>query len=46
VYGDSLKDVLVAVVVPDIEVVKQQQQWGGADLASLCLKPEFKQVSK
>ena len=23
VYGDSLKDVLVAVIVPDVEVIKQ-----------------------
>jgi long-subunit acyl-CoA synthetase (AMP-forming) len=44
VYGDSLKDVLVAVIVPDVEVVKLQPQWGQADLASLCANAAFIEV--
>jgi hypothetical protein len=41
VYGDSLKDVLVAVIVPDVEVIKQQPQWSAADMTSLCANPAF-----
>ena len=42
VYGDSLQSVLVAVVVPDVEVCKTLP-WG-ADLQALCKNPEFKKV--
>ena len=43
VYGDSLKDVLVAVIVPDAEVIKQQAQWGGAsfDMTAVCANAAF-----
>ncbi len=45
VYGDSLKDVLVAVIVPDVEVIKQQAQtWGSADMQTLCTSDAFRTV--
>jgi long-subunit acyl-CoA synthetase (AMP-forming) len=47
VYGDSLKDVLVAVIVPDVEVIKQQAAtWGSADLPTLCVSDAFRTVRR
>ena len=46
VYGDSLKDVLVAVIVPDAEVIKLHPQWSTVALPSLCADAAFRAVRR
>ncbi len=46
VYGDSLKDVLVAVIVPDAEVIKLNPQFNAAKLSDLCADAAFREVRR